>query len=61
MHDNVEVPFTDKPELLLFRILFVVFFFFSHILNVLILLGFGVSFGLDFLSECTVLWVRQEC
>lgn len=39
VHNNVEVPFTDKSELLLFRILK----FFSGILNGLIFSGFGVG------------------
>ena len=41
MHDNIDVPFTDRSELLLFTILKI----FSGILNVLVLLGFGVRFG----------------
>lgn len=44
VHDNVEVPFTDKSEILLFRILK----FFSGILNGLIFSGFGVGFGFLF-------------
>lgn len=51
MHDNAEVPFTEKSELLLFTS------FFSGIPNVFILLGFGVRFWLFVGFDAVVVWL----